>query len=145
MGMNWNGTKFYRTPHHFSLNNTDLPPTLLLEWATPMYISHSKMGGHVQLHLVCIIPYGSAFLFLYHSLLTINFPHTKHSILLFTPISVVPSLVSTHFYICSLTFSHRPDEAASVWRLWKLVCNKLLDLLCFSMQELLKRLKLSFP
>ena len=32
------------------------------------------------------------------------------------PISVVLSLVSTHIYLCSLTFSLSPDEAASGWR-----------------------------
>ena len=43
-----------------------------------------------------------------------------------------------HTNLCSLTFSHRPGEVASVWRLWNLVWYKLLYLLCFSMQELLK-------
>ena len=54
-----------------------------------------------------------------------------------TPISVTPSLVSTQFYLCSLTFSLRPDEVVSVWRLQKLVFNKLMDLLCYSTQEIL--------
>ena len=35
-------------------------------------------------------------------------------------------LVRTHFYLCSLTFSVRPDEAASVWRQQKLIFNKLI-------------------
>ena len=39
----------------------------------------------------------------------------------YTPVSVAPSLVSTHIYLHSLTFSHKPDEAVSVWRLLKLV------------------------
>ena len=47
----------------------------------------------------------------------------------YTPISVVPSLVSTRFYLCSLTFCHRPDAVASVWMLQKLVCHKLI--ICF--------------
>ena len=34
-----------------------------------------------------------------------------------------PFAVSTHIYLYNLTFSSRPDEAASVWRLQKLVCN----------------------
>ena len=33
----------------------------------------------------------------------------------------MPSSVSTYIYSCSLTFSHRPDEVASIWRLRKLV------------------------
>ena len=44
-------------------------------------------------------------------------PNTQTSLTPYSPISVAPSLVSTHFYLCSLTFSLRPDEAASVWRL----------------------------
>ena len=39
--------------------------------------------------------------------------------------------------LSGLTFSHRPDEVASVWRLGKLVCNRLVDLLCFSKQEII--------
>ena len=46
-------------------------------------------------------------------------PHTPlipiTPLLSYFPISVVPSLVSTHIYLCSLTFSIRPDEAVSVW------------------------------
>ena len=42
--------------------------------------------------------------------------------LLYAPISVVASLVSTHFYSCSLTISYSIDEAASVQRLQKFVC-----------------------
>ena len=40
----------------------------------------------------------------------------KHPKLPYNPISVVPSLVSTNIYLCSLTFSLRPDEVASVLR-----------------------------
>ena len=43
------------------------------------------------------------------------------------------------FDLCSLMFSHRPNEAALVWRLQKLVCYKLLYSLCFSIQEPLKQ------
>ena len=39
----------------------------------------------------------------------------------FTQISVAQSLVSTDIYLCSLTFSLRPDEVASVWRQQNLV------------------------
>ena len=38
----------------------------------------------------------------------------------------VPSLVSTHMYLISLTFSLGPDEVATVWWLWKLVCDLML-------------------
>ena len=38
-------------------------------------------------------------------------------------ISVAPPLVGTYIYLGSLTFSFRPDEAASVWRQQKLVLN----------------------
>ena len=31
----------------------------------------------------------------------------------------------TFLFICSLTFSHRPNEVTSVWRPQKLVCSKL--------------------
>ena len=40
-------------------------------------------------------------------------------------ISVAPSLVSTHYYLCNVTFSLRPDEVALVWRQGKLVKNNL--------------------
>ena len=72
----------------------------------------------------------------FHPLLTLKLP--THPNLLYTPVFMAPSLVSTHFDLCCLTFPHKPDEVASVWRLQKLVCNKLLDLLCLSIQELLK-------
>ena len=63
--------------------------------------------------------------------------HTPiHPKLPYTPSSVVPSFVTAHLYLCSLTFSLRPDEAASVWRQQKLVFNKLIDWLCFSIQEI---------
>ena len=52
----------------------------------------------------------------------------------YTPISVAPSLVSTHIYLGSLTFSLRPDKVASVWRQWNLVFNKCEQLLCFTNQ-----------
>ena len=39
------------------------------------------------------------------------------------PIYTVPSLVSTHIYLFSLTFSLGPDEATTVWWLQKLVCD----------------------
>ena len=54
----------------------------------------------------------------YYPLLTLKTPqrpHTPQTPL--HPIQGVPSLVSTHLYLCSVTISHRPDEKASVWRL----------------------------
>ena len=39
----------------------------------------------------------------------------------YAPVSVTPSLVSTHIYLFSITFSLRPGEVATVWWLWKLV------------------------
>ena len=39
---------------------------------------------------------------------------------------VAPSLVSTHLYLCSLTFTHIPDEVASVWRQQKFIFNNLI-------------------
>ena len=41
----------------------------------------------------------------------------------YSPTYTVPSLVSTHIYLISLTFSLGPDEAATVWWLQKLVCD----------------------
>ena len=70
---------------------------------------------------------------LYTSLHT---PNTQNTPLSNTPISVALSLVSTHFYLCSLTFSLRPDELASVWRQQKLIFNKIDLLPCFSNQEI---------
>ena len=40
--------------------------------------------------------------------------------------TIGPSLVSTHTYLCSLTFSLRPDEVASVWRQQKLVFENMI-------------------
>ena len=45
-------------------------------------------------------------------------PHTSTPI---PPTYAVPSLVSTHIYLISLTFSLGPDEAATVWLWQKLV------------------------
>ena len=39
------------------------------------------------------------------------------------PTYTAPSLVSTHNYLISLTFSLGPDEAATAWWLQKLVCD----------------------
>ena len=47
------------------------------------------------------------------------------------------TIFSNYICLCSLTFSLRPDDAVSVWRLLKLVFEKLIDLLCFSTQEIL--------
>ena len=41
----------------------------------------------------------------------------------YSSVSVVPSLVSTHIYLFSITFTLRPDETATVWWLQKLVYN----------------------
>ena len=41
-------------------------------------------------------------------------PLIPYTLLPLLPISVVPSLVSTLIYLYSLTFSLRPDKAASV-------------------------------
>ena len=43
-------------------------------------------------------------------------PNTQTPQIPYISFSVVPSLVNTHVYLCSLTFSLRPDEAASAWR-----------------------------
>ena len=99
----------------------------------------------MQLKLVSIIPCGGTFLLSMSPstisiIPSIHHKYPKHPMnpkLPYTPISMVPSLVSTHFDLCGLAFSHRPDEVASVWRLRKLVFNKLIDLLGFSIQEIL--------
>ena len=52
------------------------------------------------------------------------------------PISVAPSLVSSHIYLCILIFSFGPDEVASVWRQQNLVFKKCDLLLCFSTQKI---------
>ena len=43
----------------------------------------------------------------------------------YSPVSVMPSLVRTHIYLFSETFSLRPDEVATVWWLQKLVSKYL--------------------
>ena len=134
--------RFYRTHHHSRLNNTVLSPIPPHMGQPHTSIPYNKLGGMCN--------YIGKYCFLWECLLHITLtisiippptPHApKHPInqkLPYTPISVAPSLVRKDFYLCSLTFSHRPDEAASVWRLQKLVCNKLMDLLCFSTQEML--------
>ena len=67
-----------------------------------------------------------------------NTPNIPHAPNFPTPlIWVVPSLISTYLHLCSLIFFHRPEEAASVWRLQKLVCPKLDYTLCLIIQELI--------
>ena len=73
------------------------------------------------LHVIFNLSYASPSLSI--SILPPNTPNTPCTP--YTPISVAPCLVSMHLYSCSLTFSHRPDEVASIWRLQKLVCYKL--------------------
>ena len=123
-GMSFTGHTF--TPAQ--VTQIYLPPYMV----QPPKIYHTTDRGHMELQLVCIVPCGCAF----HITLTITIipPHTLLKPKLLQPISEVPSLVSTHFDLCSLTSSLRPDEAASVWKLQKLVFKKLIDLLCFSTQ-----------
>ena len=87
-------------------------------------------GTHAN-SLVSIVPCGVAFPFhLYCTIYLPQAPYTqKHPKLSYTLISLSPSLVSAHIYICSLTFSLRPDEAASVWRQRKLVFK--ISIYCF--------------
>ena len=47
------------------------------------------------------------------------------------------AILSTYLHLYSLTFFHRPEEAASVWRLQKHVCPKLDYTLCFIKMELI--------
>ena len=54
----------------------------------------------------------------------------------YIPIAEVPSLVGTHIYLCSLTFSLRPEEAASVGKQQKLVFKNVIHMFCFSTQEI---------
>ena len=82
----------------------------------PLY---NKCEGHVQLHLLSIVPHGGASLFTLE--VAIIPPTSLTPKLLYTPISVASSLISAHFYLHSLTFSLRPDEVVSVWRQQKLV------------------------
>ena len=97
---------------------------------------HNKMRE--QLQLISIISYEAIFLWsIPPSTISIKPQHTPQK-LPYTSISVVSSLVCTHFDLHSLRFSLRLDKTASVWRLQKLVSNKLIDLLCFSIQEKLK-------
>ena len=85
---------------------------------------------NMQPHLVSIVPCSSAFLPHITFTFSIILPHTPY-----TPNSPTPHFSGTIFG--KYKFSLRPDEAASLWRLQKLVCNKLIDLLCFSIQEIL--------
>ena len=127
----------YQLPHIWDEVLQDTPP-LQLRWLSftsyspphrppPICILHNIMGSTCNFKLASIIPCGVAFPFPYYPVLTINSlhipntqntPYTPNSH--YTPISVVPLLVSTHFDWWSLIFCHRPDEAASVWRLWSL-------------------------
>ena len=52
-------------------------------------------------------------------------PYTPHlsPILPYSLTYTAPSLVSTHIYLISLTFSLGPDEAATVWWIQKHACD----------------------
>ena len=98
-------TRHTCTPAHIAqlyhpLHGPNCPPTI--------------MWGHTQLHLVSCLMWGCL---PFQPYICHNMPHTPNTQTPQTPltsISVVPSVVSTHFYLCSFTFSHRPDEVASV-------------------------------
>ena len=103
--------KLYLSPLH----GPSLPPTIIVESMCNFIGKYCPMWG--------CLPFSSL---LYHTpphtpLITQNTPNSPSS-----PISVAPFLVSTHFSLCRVTFSIRPDEAASVWRQQKLVSNKLI-------------------
>ena len=124
------GIKFYRTHHHFNSNNTALPPTLLHSHpkSTPnnkWWTCATSIGKYCPMWGCLPSPH----ITLYHPHNTPTSQTAKqliHPKLPHTPIAMAPSLVNTHFDLCSLTFSHRFDKVASVWRLQKLVCNKLI-------------------
>ena len=71
--------KFYRTPCHFSSNNTALPPTLPHMDHPPQYVYHTINGGHMQLQVVSNIPCGDAFLFPKPASNSIKSLHTPNS------------------------------------------------------------------
>ena len=100
--------RFYRIHHHFSSNNIAVKPIHLPTWANPRKYTIQQMG-HMQLQLVSIVPIGGAFLLpISSSTISIMPPtypkHPMHPKLSYTSISKVPSLVSTYFDLCSLTF-----------------------------------------
>ena len=98
------------------------------------------MQVHTQLHLVSIVPCRvSSFSPLLFAIIPTHIPNTQTSHtpkLPYTPISVVQPLVSAHFYLCSLTFSHIAEEVASVWRQQKLVFNNLIYCFVSALKEI---------
>ena len=89
-------------PHHPLLDTPQLPPN---PW----------LGGTFFILLVSSPNRGASVL----PLILPTFPPVLPYCLTY----IAPSLVSTYFYLISLTFSLGPDEAATVWWLQKLVCD----------------------
>ena len=94
------GTRLYKTHQHSSSNNPALPPT----WAkSPFYNNcggthnfigkYCPMWGCLTFHPYCTITLVPC---------TPPIPKTPHTP--YFTISVVPSFVHTHIYLCSLTF-----------------------------------------
>ena len=110
------GTKFYRTLQHFNLKKPTPPAPTGYQNSTAY-----NSGGSTTIFLGGI-PCGGAtitplsFFTPPHTLLTPNTLQLPNF-----PVSVVPSLVSTHIYLFSITFALRPDKVATVWSLQKLV------------------------
>ena len=113
-------TKYYRTcpqfissnphsptPHHkcFQPSLLDTPSSPNAHWATLLFLFVSNPGGGASVPPL-ILP---------------TYPPYQYSPYSPTHTYTVPSLLSTHIYLISLTFSLGPDKAATVWWLQKLV------------------------
>ena len=114
------GTRSCKTHHLFNVNKSSFTPL-----HGPPYSFPTNYSGGMHIFLVSIPMWGHLhFTPTYHTPpCTPLIPKTPQ--LPYSPVPVATSLVSTHIYLGSLTFSLRPDEAASVWRQQKLVLNNM--------------------
>ena len=118
------GMMYYRMSLHCNSSNTPASPLL------------PTMGTFSTTNYALVSMVHSPLLFLMWSAPTFFFTllYPKYPV---TPLTqnYIPSgtiFISTHFIFVSSTFSHRPHEMASVWKPWKLICEYILDILCFS-------------
>ena len=98
------GTRYCKTHQLFSLNNPalSLSPITIIVGGMHNFLGKYSHVGVPSFTLVTPYTYP-------------NTPNAQNTPISYFPISVAPSLVSTHIYLGSLTFSLRPDEVASLW------------------------------
>ena len=106
------GTRSCKTHHLFNLNK----PSFTSHLHRPPHPFPTNYSGGMHIFLVSILMLGCLNFTPTISYTSPHTPNTQNTPTPYSPVPVVASLVSTHIYLGSSTFSLRPDEAAAQYR-----------------------------